>query len=171
MKYLYVRKRVAGKLTSTYVDVYSDELYQLLLRNAREQKDLNKAVRKINKELISRGYEDRELSTRGESAYKCAGINDGFSASDNTLFTSCGRFFANKDEAVFIEIPCMEDTEYRLCILSGKIKKQNNGDLLKLTSGLNRIIFEMSQDGSFEFQDTVSGEAVYADTINTKHFI
>ena len=64
MKYLYVRKRVAGKLTSTYVDVYSDELYQLLLRNAREQKDLNKVIRKINKELISRGYEDRELSAR-----------------------------------------------------------------------------------------------------------
>ena len=30
-KYLYMRKRVAGKLTSTYVDAYSDELYQLLL--------------------------------------------------------------------------------------------------------------------------------------------
>ena len=63
-KYLYVRKRVAGKLTSTYVDVYSDELYQLLLRNAKERKDLNKAIRKINKELISCGYEDRELSVR-----------------------------------------------------------------------------------------------------------
>lgn len=63
-KYLYVRKRVAGKLTSTYVDVYSDELYQLLLRNAKERKDLNKAIRKINKELISCGYEDRELSAR-----------------------------------------------------------------------------------------------------------
>lgn len=34
-KYLYIRKRVAGKLTSTYVDAYSEELYQLLLRNAR----------------------------------------------------------------------------------------------------------------------------------------
>jgi len=48
IKYLYVRKRVASKLTSTYVDVYSDELYQLLLRNAKERKDLTKAIRKIN---------------------------------------------------------------------------------------------------------------------------
>ena len=63
-KYLYMRKRIAGKLTSTYVDVYSDELYQLLLRNAKELKDLNKAIRKINKELISLGYEDKELSVR-----------------------------------------------------------------------------------------------------------
>ena len=61
-KYLYIRKRVAGKLTSTYVDVYSDELYQLLLRNGKERKDLNKAIRKINKELLALGYEDKELS-------------------------------------------------------------------------------------------------------------
>lgn len=63
-KYLYIRKRVAGKLTSTYVDVYSDELYQLLLRNAKERKDLNKSIRKINKELVALGYEDEELPTR-----------------------------------------------------------------------------------------------------------
>ena len=63
-KYLYIRKRVAGKLTSTYVDVYSDELYQLLLRNAKERKELNKAIRKINKDLTNLGYEDKELSLR-----------------------------------------------------------------------------------------------------------
>ena len=63
-KYLYMRKRVAGKLTSTYVDVYSDELYQLLLRDAKELRDLNKTIRKINKELVSLGYEDKELSAR-----------------------------------------------------------------------------------------------------------
>ena len=63
-KYLYIRKRVAGKLTSTYVDIYSDELYQLLLRNAKERKELNKIIRKINKDLTALGYEDKELSAR-----------------------------------------------------------------------------------------------------------
>lgn len=63
-KYLYIRKRVAGKLTSTYIDVYSDDLYQLLLRNAKESKELNKAIRKINKELLVLGYEDKELPVR-----------------------------------------------------------------------------------------------------------
>lgn len=63
-KYLYIRKRVAGKLTSTYVDVYSDELYQILLRNARESKELKKAIRKITKELTELGYKDQELSSR-----------------------------------------------------------------------------------------------------------
>lgn len=38
-RYLCVRKRVDGRLISTYVDAYSDELYQLLLRNAREDRD------------------------------------------------------------------------------------------------------------------------------------
>lgn len=35
-KYLYVIKRVAGKQTSTYVGAYTEELYNLLLQNARE---------------------------------------------------------------------------------------------------------------------------------------
>ena len=46
-RYLYVRKRVAGKLTSTYVDTYSDELYQLLLKNARDARSLRKRIRQI----------------------------------------------------------------------------------------------------------------------------
>ena len=30
-QYLYIRKRIASRLTSEYVDVYSDTLYQTLL--------------------------------------------------------------------------------------------------------------------------------------------
>ena len=37
-KYLYVRKRIGSRLSSTYVDVYSDTLYHLLLRNSRYAK-------------------------------------------------------------------------------------------------------------------------------------
>ena len=61
-KYLYVRKRVGGKLTSKYVDVYSDELYQLLLRNTREARELKKAIRTIDKRLAEAGYEKTDLS-------------------------------------------------------------------------------------------------------------
>ena len=63
-KYLYIRKRVGSRLTSTYVDNYSDALYQLLLRNAREAKDLRKQIRKVEKELAALGYEETELSAR-----------------------------------------------------------------------------------------------------------
>ena len=74
-KYLYMRKRVSGKLLSTYVDTYSDELYQLLLRNAKESRELNKAIRKINRALVALGYEDKELSTRVMQNIDFARIN------------------------------------------------------------------------------------------------
>ena len=60
-KYLYIRKRVAGKLTSTYVGVYSEELYNLLLRNARETREIRKQLRHIEKQLDAAGYSDDEL--------------------------------------------------------------------------------------------------------------
>jgi len=63
-KYLYIRKRVGSRLTSTYVDLYSDELYQLLLRNAKELKELRKSIRKIEKKLTTLGYEPGGLSNR-----------------------------------------------------------------------------------------------------------
>lgn len=63
-KYLYVRKRIGSRLTSTYVDVYSEELYQLLLRNAKELRELRKKIRTINKKLAELGYEANVLSKR-----------------------------------------------------------------------------------------------------------
>ena len=63
-KYLYVRKRVGSRLTSTYVDKYSEELHQLLLRNSREARELRKQLRRAEKELAALGYQETELSPR-----------------------------------------------------------------------------------------------------------
>ena len=63
-KYLYIRKRVGSRLSSTYVDIYSDELYQFLLRNARDARELKKNIRRLDKELAALGYSDAELSPR-----------------------------------------------------------------------------------------------------------
>lgn len=63
-KYLYVRKRVASRLTSTYVDVYSDELYALLLRNARDAREYRKNIRRLDKELARLGYSNQDISPR-----------------------------------------------------------------------------------------------------------
>ena len=62
-KYLYVRKRVAGKQTSTYVGTYTEELYNLLLRNSREAREIRKSLRSIEKQLVAAGYFEDELST------------------------------------------------------------------------------------------------------------
>ena len=61
-KYLYVRKRVGSRVTSTYVDVYSEELYQLLLRNNRESRELKKQFRKVEKQLAEAGFIENELA-------------------------------------------------------------------------------------------------------------
>ena len=60
-RYLYVRKRVAGKLTSTYVDVYSDELYQILLTGTKEARAIRKEIRRLDKKLAELGYSHDEL--------------------------------------------------------------------------------------------------------------
>lgn len=63
-KYLYVRKRVGSRLNSTYVDIYSDELYALLLRNAREAREYRKNIRQLNRELAQLGYTDSVISPK-----------------------------------------------------------------------------------------------------------
>ena len=63
-RYLYIRKRIAGKLTSKYVDVYSDELYDALLRYAKEGRELRKELRRAEKRLAQLGYATEELSER-----------------------------------------------------------------------------------------------------------
>ena len=63
-KYLYIRKRVGSRLTSTYVDVYSEDLYQLLLRNNREARELRKQIRHIEKDLAALGYAEADLPPR-----------------------------------------------------------------------------------------------------------
>lgn len=63
-KYLYMRKREAGRLSSTYIGVYTDELYNLLLRNAAEAKAIRKEMRKIDRELAELGYSTDELPAR-----------------------------------------------------------------------------------------------------------
>lgn len=61
-KYLYMRKRELGKLTSEYVDKFSDGLYQTLLRYSKEARELKKSIRQIEKELALLNYVSSELS-------------------------------------------------------------------------------------------------------------
>lgn len=53
---------MAGKQTSTYVGAYTEELYNLLLRNAREAREIRKELRGIEKQLAAVGYSEDELS-------------------------------------------------------------------------------------------------------------
>ena len=61
-KYLYIRKREAGRKTSTYVGPYSEELHQVLLKSIKDAREIKKAIRDIEKQLASYGYSHDEIS-------------------------------------------------------------------------------------------------------------
>ncbi len=60
--YLYVRKREAGRVSSTYVGPYSDAAYKALLKQTSRAKEITKRLRAIDKEFIGLGYNTSELS-------------------------------------------------------------------------------------------------------------
>lgn len=63
-KYIYIRKRVLGRNTSTYVNLYSDELFTSISRLLKDAKEYKKQIRKINNELAKLDYTEQELSSR-----------------------------------------------------------------------------------------------------------
>ena len=60
-KYLYMRKREMGKLLSVYVNKYTEDLYQLLLKNSKEERLLKKLIRQTERELVKYGYSLAQL--------------------------------------------------------------------------------------------------------------
>ncbi|MBQ9124797.1 MAG: Fic family protein [Acholeplasmatales bacterium] len=56
------RKRIANKVKSIYVGVYSEELYNVLLKQVKDAKDIKKKMREIEKELAKLNYSQVELS-------------------------------------------------------------------------------------------------------------
>ena len=63
-RYIYARKRVAGRNTSTYLCEYSDESFALLSRQAIELRALKKDLRRVERDLAAAGYEGGELAPR-----------------------------------------------------------------------------------------------------------
>lgn len=63
-RYIYVRKREAGKYRSTYIDKYSEELYALAINQSQHIREVKKQLRKVEKELAKLGYEEGMLSPR-----------------------------------------------------------------------------------------------------------
>lgn len=63
-KYIYVRKREAGKYKSTYIDKFSEELYAMAVSQSQQLRALKKQLRSIEKELAKLDYQKGELSPR-----------------------------------------------------------------------------------------------------------
>lgn len=63
-KYIYLRKKVDGKNTSSYLDVYSEELYKNVALLLEKSKEYKKEIKKINKSLTKLGHVEQELDSR-----------------------------------------------------------------------------------------------------------
>ena len=99
-KYLYIRKRVAGKLTSTYVGVYTEELYNLLLRNARESHEIRKSLRSIEKQLAAVGYSEDELSADVITNIEFARANMKMNIYDQAVLEGVATSFPQTEEII-----------------------------------------------------------------------
>lgn len=99
-KYLYVRKRVAGKQTSTYVGTYTEELYNLLLRNAREAREIRKELRGIEKQLVAAGYSEDELSVDVINNIAFARANMKMNIYDQAVLEGVATSFPQTEEII-----------------------------------------------------------------------
>ena len=99
-QYLYVRKRIGGHNTSTYVDVYSDTLHQLLLRNSRERRELEKQLRQVNRELLALGYTDEDLTPRVQQNLDFARANMKSNIYDQAVLEGVATSFPQTEEII-----------------------------------------------------------------------
>ncbi|MDO4788033.1 MAG: Fic family protein [Johnsonella sp.] len=99
-KYLYVRKRAAGKLTSTYVGIYSEELYNLLLRNAGEIREIRKELRHIEKKLADAGYSEDQLSVDVMNNISFARANMKVNIYDQAVLEGVATSFPQTEEII-----------------------------------------------------------------------
>lgn len=129
-QYLYIRKRVASRLTSEYVDVYSNTLYQTLLRNARESREMKKRIRKIEKQLAQLGYTETELSSRVMLNIDLARANMKASIYDQAVL-----------EGVATTFPQTEDI-----IENGKVNGMTASDVQKILNLKHAWEFIMDKD-------------------------
>ena len=99
-KYLYVRKRIAGKQSSTYVGKYTEELYNLLLRNAREAREIRKQLRSIEKQLDAAGYSEDELSVDVVNNIAFARANMKMNIYDQAVLEGVATSFPQTEEII-----------------------------------------------------------------------
>lgn len=99
-KYLYIRKRVAGKLTSAYVGVYTEELYNLLLRNAREAREIRKELRRIERQLAAAGYSEDALPVKVIDNIAFARANMKINIYDQAVLEGVATSFPQTEEII-----------------------------------------------------------------------
>jgi len=99
-RYLYVRKRIGSKVTSTYAGVYSDDLYQMLIRSTRDARDLRKQLRKIERALADSGYQEKDLPSRVMQNLDFARANMKANIYDQAVLEGVATSFPQTEEII-----------------------------------------------------------------------
>ena len=98
--YLYSRKRVGSRTTSTYVGIYSDELHRQLLRDAREARELRKQIRHIEKALAELGFVGSTLPSRVVENLDFARANLKANIYDQAILEGVATSFPQTEEII-----------------------------------------------------------------------
>lgn len=99
-RYLYCRKRVGSRTTSTYIGPYSEELHQQLLRDAREARELRKLIRHADKKLAELGYVESDLSPRVITNLDFARANMKANIYDQAVLEGVATSFPQTEEII-----------------------------------------------------------------------
>ena len=129
-KYIYIRKRVLGKNTSTFVGAYSDELFASVLKLLKKSKEYKKQIRALDKKLALLGYSDRELSARVLINIDFARANVKSSIYDQAILEGIATTFP--------------DTE--TIIENGKVRGMSANDVQKILNLKHAWEFIMDKD-------------------------
>lgn len=129
-KYLYIRKRLVGKIQSNYVGLYSQELHELLLRQVKDAKELRKQIKLIDKELAKLNYSESELTPKVSLNIDFARKNMKTIIYDQAIL-----------EGVSTTFP---DTE--LILENGKVNNMTSEDVLKIINLKHAWEFILDKD-------------------------
>jgi len=129
-KYIYIRKRVLGKHTSTYIDLYSDEIFASISKLLNDAREYKKQIRKINKQLAELGYIEEELTPRVLLNIDFARANMKSNIYDQAILEGIATTFP--------------DTE--TIIDNGKVNNMTAGDVQKILNLKHAWEFIMDKD-------------------------
>lgn len=129
-KYLYIRKRIANKVKSIYVGVYSEELYTVLLKQVKDAKDIKKKIREIEKELARLNYGQTDLSNEVIMNLDFARANMKSLIYDQAILEGISTTFP--------------DTE--LIIDNGKVNNMSSEDVMKIINLKHAWEFILDKD-------------------------
>ena len=99
-KYLYCRKRIGSRTTSTYIGPFTEELHQQLLRDAREARELRKLIRHADKKLAELGYVETDLPPRVITNLDFARANMKANIYDQAVLEGVATSFPQTEEII-----------------------------------------------------------------------